>query len=253
ERRIKKQIPRTDGVPRHEDPGHNVDKAIEWAGSWLRDMVMMAEGAPPSESGVRELNDITLERLIWHFKRSTDWPTSEGTQQQYAKWCDFLEQVYPGRGFKLNRVDRDTDWRIVDLYQQNWERVLDDGTVRREDGVKYNTAVRVSELFRRICAFALSKSIGPNRYLLDADPYLRIPKRDLPRQLRSKSKPRSAADTGYVEALFRHADDVTPSGQWKAMLAIERYTARRISEGRQLARCDYLKTADEIERALREM
>jgi hypothetical protein len=254
--RFKSQIPARPGTPRMDDPGHNAERAVEWAKSWLRDRIVEAEsgGLSTVENGREVPNSVGIERLGFHYKRSEDWlKVSKDTQDQYSKWIDFMVQIEPGPGFELNRLDGDTAGRIVRRYQEPWERTMSDGSVRLELGREYNTAVKVAELLKRMCCWGLRKSIGAGRYLLDVDPYQRLDAKKLPKQLRSKMKPKGTAGERFVAAMFDHAGLITPSGQWKPILAVERYTGRRIAEGRLLNRCDYLTSPAEIADAMYRM
>jgi hypothetical protein len=264
--RIKNQIPAPEKpVARAEDRGHNVHLAAAWALAELKRLVIAAENGGTDDPADRPLlvpgAVANIGRLIGHWKRSEDFLTKGSeTRQQYEKWTDFLEQVYPGTEFPANRIDARVPREVVRVAQLDWNRRHADGKVRKADGLGHNTAVKVSELLRRIVTYAMTVVIGSDEkgepvYLLAADPYIRIPPKYIPKQMASRSRPKGTATDEYAQKFCEALSDpcVTRSPQARVIVEIERRTGRRIGEGRNMARSSYLKTAEEIEAALWKM
>jgi integrase len=251
--RIKMQIPRDPERTGEADPGHNPTLAKQWAERWLKDRVVAGEaGGGDVRNGRTVENSVILERLAEHWYAALG-PVSDETRAQYRKWLDFMIQVTPGGRFPLNRLDVTTPRGIVNDYMRPWARIRPDGSACVESGAGWNTAVRVADLLRRMCAWGTAKSIGPGRYLLDSDPYARVQPRDVPAFRKSDASARGVASDAYADRLIEVAREVTPSGQCAAILTIQRLTGRRIAECRLLRRCDFMTEAHEIEQALHAM
>ncbi|MHB1169292.1 MAG: hypothetical protein ACYC28_08425 [Longimicrobiales bacterium] len=239
--RVKVQIPADaapPGTPREKDPGHSVAAAEVWGKKWLRERAL--EAHQKKETGRRDptvLNDISLEELLQRFKASETYANqltaNAETVRQWDLNCDFLLTTL-GTRWKLNQMSPDVLARLLNAYQRPWNRTLENGTIKRMQGTGYNSAVKMTKFLKRVCGWALAEPIGHGRFLLDVDPYARIPKGARPKEREGERKARGVATDEFASRLFAAAGDTGEAGQFAPILAIGAAYGRRTGEGREL-------------------
>ena len=258
-RRFLQQVPQPDRPkPDLDDPGHNPTLAIEWLRGWLREKVLAAEEAKDRGGVVRDPsvpNDVPLRIVVGRFRQSVRFESASKKQQaQWALWLDFFVAAL-GPEFRFHQVSEEVLKRLHTNYQGEWTRASPDGrTEQVVGGAKHNTASKVVRFFHTVCRWAVGIPDEHGGYLLDTDPFSRIPA-DVLRRLGERASERrvvEAASDPFTSALVKVLADTGESGQALLIFGTEVALGRRPGEVRTLRRRHLLTNKKEIRQGLRD-
>lgn len=158
-----------------------------------------------------------------------------------------------GNEWRFHQLSPDVLKKLVAAYQKPWIRTLPDGSAKVMDtGADHNSAVKPIAFLKRVCGWAVAEPEPGGGFLLDADPFQRIRKSDMPRARQSETKPRSVAPEGYAKAMYQGAKSRGANGQFEVMFAGEACQGRRLSEWRELPQSALLTDVASIRSALEE-
>ena len=257
-RRFLQQVPKP-SRPKSasEDPGHNPQLAKEWLQTWLREKILAAEEARDRGGVVRDTsvpNDVPLRDVVKRFRESMRFEVASTKQQkQWALWLDFFTAAL-GPDFRFHLVSEEVLKRLQTHYQREWTRTYSDGRQEQVEGkAGHNTAAKVVRFFRTMCRWAVSMPDEHGGYLLDTDPFGRIPPEVL-RRFEERARERrvvEGASDPFASALMKVLAGTGRSGQALLIFGTQTALGRRPGEVRTLRRTHLLTNEQEIKKGLK--